>query len=94
MAPRLHVIVASTRPGRLGISVARWFDGFARRHGGFETVLVDLADFGLPVFDEPKHPLARQYQHEHTKRWSESVAPRTPTPSSCRSTTTSRPPPS
>jgi NAD(P)H-dependent FMN reductase len=74
MAPRLHVIVASTRPGRLGISVARWFEGFARRHGGFETVLVDLADFGLPVFDEPKHPLARQYQHEHTKRWSESVA--------------------
>lgn len=74
MAPRLHVIVSSTRPGRLGPSVARWFEGFARAHGGFEPVLVDIAEFGLPVFDEPKHPLSRQYQHEHTKRWSESVA--------------------
>jgi NAD(P)H-dependent FMN reductase len=74
MAPRLHVIVASTRPGRKGLSVARWFEGFAKEHGGFEAVLVDLADFALPVFDEPKHPLTREYQHEHTKRWSESVA--------------------
>ena len=74
MAPRLHVIVSSTRPTRLGPSVARWFEGFARGHGGFEVALVDLAEFDLPVFDEPKHPLARQYRHEHTKRWSESVA--------------------
>jgi NAD(P)H-dependent FMN reductase len=74
MAPKLHVIVSSTRPSRLGPSVARWFEGFARQHGGFEPVLVDLADFNLPVYDEPKHPLTRQYQHEHTKRWSESVA--------------------
>ena len=74
MASKLHNIVASTRRSRLGPSVARWFDGFARQHGGFEPVLVDLAEFDLPVFDEPKHPLARQYQHEHTKRWSESVA--------------------
>ena len=74
MPPKLHVIISSTRPSRLGPSVARWFEGFARQHGGFEPVLVDIAEFNLPVFDEPKHPLARQYQHEHTKRWSESVA--------------------
>ena len=76
MAPKLHVIISSTRPGRLGPSVARWrwSEGFARAHGGFETALVDLAAFGLPVFDEPEHPLARQYRHEHTRRWSESVA--------------------
>ncbi len=74
MAPRLHVTIASTRPSRLGPSVARWFDGFARAHGGFEPVLVDIAAFGLPVFDEPEHPLARRYRHEHTRRWSESVA--------------------
>jgi NAD(P)H-dependent FMN reductase len=74
MPPRLHVIVSSTRPGRLGPSVARWFEGFARAHGGFEVALVDIAAFGLPVFDEPKHPLAQQYQHEHTRRWSQSVA--------------------
>ena len=74
MTHKLHVIVTSTRPGRLGPSVARWFEGFARAHGAFEPVLVDLAEFDLPVYDEPKHPLTRQYQHEHTKRWSASVA--------------------
>ncbi len=74
MTHKLHVIVASTRPGRKGPAVARWFEDVARRHGGFEPVLVDLADFALPVFDEPKHPATRDYQHEHTKRWSASVA--------------------
>lgn len=74
MPPKLHVVVASTRPGRKGPAVARWFEEFARQHGGFEPVLVDIVDFNLPVYDEPEHPLTRRYQHEHTKRWSESVA--------------------
>lgn len=71
---KLQVIIASTRPTRKGPAVARWFAEFARGHGGFEAALVDLADFDLPVFDEPEHPAARRYQHEHTKRWSASVA--------------------
>jgi NAD(P)H-dependent FMN reductase len=74
MPPRLHIIIGSTRPGRLGPSVARWFHEFARQHGGFDANLVDLADFNLPVYDEPVHPRMQQYEHEHTKRWSESVA--------------------
>jgi NAD(P)H-dependent FMN reductase len=73
MAPRLNIIIGSTRPGRVGPSMARWFDGFAREHGAFVPVLVDLADFALPVYDEPNHPRLRQYAHEHTKRWSASV---------------------
>ena len=68
MAPRLNIIIGSTRPGRVGPSMASWFDGFAREHGAFEPVLVDLADFDLPVYDEPNHPRLRQYVHEHTKR--------------------------
>ncbi|TPG46027.1 NADPH-dependent oxidoreductase [Roseomonas nepalensis] len=74
MAHTLHVVVASTRPGRKGLAVARWFEDFARQHGDFDPVLVDLAEFDLPVYDEPEHPLTRRYQHEHTKRWSASVA--------------------
>ena len=73
MPPRLNIIIGSTRPGRFGPAVANWFDGFAREHGAFEPVLVDLADFDLPVYDEPTHPRLRQYVHEHTKRWSGSV---------------------
>lgn len=67
---KLHVIVASTRPGRKGPAVARWFEGFARTHGALDPTFVDLAEVGLPLFDEAKHPAMRQYEHEHTKRWS------------------------
>ena len=73
MAPRLHTIVASTRPGRAGPTIAEWFDGFAKSHGQFDAHLVDLADFNLPVYDEPHHPMRRQYTQEHTKAWSASV---------------------
>ena len=74
MSLKLQTIICSTRPGRVGASVARWFHTFVSERGGFDAELVDLADFDLPVYDEPKHPLLQQYEHEHTKRWSESVS--------------------
>jgi len=74
MTLRLHTLICSTRPTRVGPSVARWFQGFAEREGSFEARLVDLKHFDLPVFDEPKHPRLGQYEHEHTKRWSQSVS--------------------
>lgn len=70
----LQVIVCSTRPGRKGPAVAAWMAEQARAHEQFAVELVDLADFALPVFDEPQHPRLRQYEHEHTRRWSETVA--------------------
>ena len=35
--------------------------------------LIDLADFNLPVYDEPLHPRLQKYEHAHTRAWSESV---------------------
>jgi NAD(P)H-dependent FMN reductase len=73
VAPRLNVIVTSTRPGRVGPAIGRWFEKYAREHGAFEPVLVDLAAFELPIYDEPHHPRLQKYEHAHTKAWSESV---------------------
>ena len=70
MTRTLATIAVSTRPGRVGIHVAGWMQGVAERHGGFASRLVDLAEVGLPLYDEPKHPRLRDYRHEHTKRWS------------------------
>ena len=72
--PNLMIILGSTRPGRVGAPVARWFEQRAREHGGFEVASVDLAELDLPLLNEPKHPRLADYQHEHTKRWSELVA--------------------
>lgn len=73
MALKLNVIIGSTRPGRLGPAVAEWFQDYARTHGAFDAELVDLAAFNLPVYDEPRHPRLKQYEHAHTKAWSASV---------------------
>jgi len=71
--PRLAVIVASSRPGRIAVPVAEWFSGLAREHGGFEVDVVDLAEVGLPFLDEPNHPRLKQYEHDHTEAWSKRV---------------------
>jgi NAD(P)H-dependent FMN reductase len=38
-----------------------------------EYEIVDIADFKLPMFDEPIHPSMNQYQHAHTKAWSQKI---------------------
>ena len=53
--------------------MARWFESVARSHAGFEVEVTDLAEIGLPVYDEPEHPRLRKYQHEHTRSWSARV---------------------
>jgi NAD(P)H-dependent FMN reductase len=72
--PRLNVVIGSTRPSRVGGLIAEWVWDAAHRHGGFEVELVDLAELDLPLLDEPHHPRLGDYQHEHTRRWSEQVA--------------------
>jgi NAD(P)H-dependent FMN reductase len=71
--PGLMIIIASTRPGRVGLPVARWFEERAREHGAFDVNVVDLAELSLPMFDEPNHPRLRKYTKSHTHRWSELV---------------------
>jgi len=73
MALKLKIILGSTRPGRVGPTIGRWLADAASAHGLFEVELVDLAELGLPLLDEPAHPRLQQYQHEHTKRWSRIV---------------------
>jgi NAD(P)H-dependent FMN reductase len=71
--PVLQIIIASTRPGRVGLPVARWFEQVARDQGAFEVEVLDLAEVGLPLLDEPAHPVARRYIHPHTIAWSETI---------------------
>lgn len=70
---KLHTVICSTRPSRIGPRIAAWFHELAAQHGQFDALLIDIADFNLPVYDEPEHPVRQKYQHEHTKRWAASV---------------------
>jgi NAD(P)H-dependent FMN reductase len=72
--PTLLVVIASTRPGRAGLPVARWFCERAIAHGGFDVRVADLAELNLPLLDEPDHPRLGRYRHQHTRDWSATVA--------------------
>jgi NAD(P)H-dependent FMN reductase len=70
---RLHIVIGSVRPVRVGLSVGLWVEELARADGRFEVTLVDLAEVNLPFLDEPEMPHLRKYTHEHTKAWSRTV---------------------
>jgi len=71
--PLLQIIIGSTRPGRVGPSVATWFEAQARAADTFEVEVIDLVDVALPLLDEPNQPGAQKYLHEHTKAWSATI---------------------
>jgi len=71
---RIAIITGSTRPGRKSEAVARWVLDIAKRRDDAEFELVDIADYELPLLDEPIPPSLGQYSHAHTKRWAAKIA--------------------
>ena len=69
----IKIITSTTREGRKGIAVANWITELAKRSDKHNIELLDLAKINLPFMDEPNHPRLQKYQHEHTKRWSETI---------------------
>jgi NAD(P)H-dependent FMN reductase len=72
--PKLGVVIASVREGRIGRPIADWFIARAREHGHFEIDVVDLKELNLPMFAERNHPRLRKYENDQQKAWSARVA--------------------
>jgi NAD(P)H-dependent FMN reductase len=70
--PRLSLVIASTRPQRIGHRVADWV--LERVPDGFGTTVHDLREINLPFLDEPGQPADGNYAHEHTRRSSAAMA--------------------
>ncbi|MEU4449038.1 bifunctional NAD(P)H-dependent oxidoreductase/GNAT family N-acetyltransferase [Actinosynnema sp. NPDC050801] len=76
-AVRVLLIVASTRPGRLGPAVGEWFTRVNDQVAvdcGARIDTADLREIALPLLDEPEHASSGIYHHEHTRAWSRLVA--------------------
>jgi NAD(P)H-dependent FMN reductase len=71
---KIAIIIGSTRPGRNSEAVAKWVFELAKKRTDAEFELVDIADFNLPLLDEPVPPAMGQYSKEHTKVWSAKIA--------------------
>lgn len=71
---KIGIILGSTRPGRNGEQVAKWILDQANKRGDAQYELVDIAQFNLPLLDEPIPAGYNQYQHQHTKDWSAKIS--------------------
>ena len=71
---KIGIVTGSTRPGRNNEAVAKWVHGIADQRSDAEFELVDIADFKLPLLDEPQSPMFGKYTKPHTMAWSETIA--------------------
>ncbi len=73
MRPHILVILGSTRQGRKGAVVARWFMQHASQREDVTVELVDLRDWPLPFIDAPMPPASGQYDPA-ARPWAEKIA--------------------
>lgn len=76
---RIAIVIGSTRPRRRTAVAARWVAEVANRHpavtaGEATFEVVDLAEYGLSVLDEPLPALFGDYHHAHTNQWARTIA--------------------
>ena len=72
-APLILGILGSTRQNRRGEKVANWFSGIAGEREDIRYEPVDLRDWDLGFFNEPRVPSQGDYENEGQKRWAEKV---------------------
>src|SRR5258708_299039 len=75
---KLQIIVGSTRPERQADLVARWVSDRASTHEAFETEVLDLRDWPLPMFGEGMKTIGNMadptYSDPIVKRWNQKIA--------------------
>ncbi len=71
--PKVGIIVGSTRPTRVGRSVADELVGMVEAAGA-EPVMLDLAELRLPLLDEALPPASGIRTQPHSIAWAEQVA--------------------
>ncbi|KAK9482112.1 flavoprotein-like protein [Lipomyces starkeyi] len=78
---KVAIVICSTRSPRVGDKVADFVKGVLEEHdtsGSPALSLVDVADYKLPVYDEPVIPAMvpekAQFTHEHSKAWSAKIS--------------------
>jgi NAD(P)H-dependent FMN reductase len=72
--PRIGIVIGSTREGRFGEKPARWIYEIATQRTDLAFELVDLRDHPLPIFNEPKSPMAGPVDNEAARLWAGKLA--------------------
>ena len=67
------LIMGSTRAGRKCPQVAAWVKSIGQTCADFAYEIVDLANWSLPMDDEPGIPALGHYTQAHTRTWSDKI---------------------
>ena len=70
---RIGVILGSTRTGRFADKPAAWVLSLAQKCEGATLELLDLRDYPLPFFDQPKSPMREPVQDVVAQRWAKKL---------------------
>ncbi|KAF2446172.1 putative NAD(P)H-dependent FMN reductase LOT6 [Karstenula rhodostoma CBS 690.94] len=76
---KIALITGSTRTPRVGTDIAEWVLEVikSRPEDKLQVEPLSIADFNLPIYDEPVMPAMvpamKQFTKEHSKKWSEAI---------------------
>ncbi|KAF1803607.1 putative NADPH-dependent FMN reductase [Mucor lusitanicus] len=72
----IGVIVGSTRPSRIGHQLTKWLLSVITAKDSLNLEIIDLAEWDLPLFNEPEIPAKGEqyYSSEKTRQWSNKIA--------------------
>jgi NAD(P)H-dependent FMN reductase len=74
MSVKIGIIIGSTRPTRVGKTVADWFHAQIKDTADVEFGMIDLLEEDLPFLSEPESPSTGNYTQEKTKNWSAKIS--------------------
>lgn len=72
--PRIGIILGSTREGRFADRPTEWLLSIAKARTDAAFEVVDLRDFPMPFFDEPRSPMIVPPKNEVALRWGKKLA--------------------
>ena len=72
--PRIGIVISTTREGRFGDQPAQWILELSKARRTAEFEIIDLRDYPLPFFDEPRSPAWIVPKNEIARRWGEKLA--------------------
>lgn len=73
--PKILIIIASTREGRRGDTIAKWVFNESKNRSDMSFELVDLKEWNLPFFTSSVQPSNPDYKPEgDIQKWSEKIA--------------------
>jgi NAD(P)H-dependent FMN reductase len=71
---RIGIILSTTRATRFADKPTEWLLNIARKRDDATFEVIDLRDYPLPFFDEPRSPLQTPPTNEVAQRWGKKLA--------------------